>query len=86
MSHLDLLIGISNGDLVCSVFDNRDAFDFHIVNFSDLSGNIQTAPAHGTYISQLIRYSGLAIIMTNVVLDIPCLQIDFSTNVFLREN
>ena len=46
MSYLDLLIDISNGgDLVCSIFDKKDAFDFDIVNFSDLSGNIPTAPA-----------------------------------------
>ena len=57
MSYLDLLIDISNGDLVCSSFDKRDAFDFDIVNFPNLHGNIPTAPAYGTYISQLIRYS-----------------------------
>ena len=56
MSYLDLLIDISNGDLVCLIFDKRDAFDFNIVNFSDLSENIPTSPAHGTYILQLLRY------------------------------
>ena len=55
MSYLDLLIDISNGDLVCSIFDKKDAFDFDIVNFPDLSGNIPTAPAYGTHISQLMR-------------------------------
>ena len=57
VSYLDLLTDISNGDLVCSIFDKKDAFDFNIVNFPDLSGNISTAPAYGTYISQLIKYS-----------------------------
>ena len=59
VSYLDLLIEISNADFVCSVFDKRDAFDFDIVNFPDLSGNIPKAPAYGTYtyISQLIKYS-----------------------------
>ena len=56
VSYLDLLIDISNGDLVCSIFDKRDALDFDNVNFLDLSGNILTAPAYGTYISQLTRY------------------------------
>ena len=55
MSYLDLLIDISNGDLVCSIFDKKDAFDFDIVNFPDLSGNIPTVPAYGTHISQLMR-------------------------------
>ena len=57
VSYLDLLIDISNDDLDCSRFDKRHAFDFDIVNVPDLSGNIPTAPACGTYISQLIRYS-----------------------------
>ena len=56
MSYLDLLIDISNGDLLCSIFNKRDAFDFDIVNFPDLSGDIPTVPAYGTFISQLIRY------------------------------
>ena len=50
LSYFDLLIDISNGDLVCSIFDKREAFDFDIANFPDLSGNIPTAPAYGTYI------------------------------------
>ena len=57
VSYLDLLIDISNGDLLCSIFDMRDTFGFDIVNCPDLSGNIPTAPAYGTHISQLIRYS-----------------------------
>ena len=51
MSYLDLLIG----DLVCSIFGKENAFDFSVVNFPDLSGNIPAATAYGTYISQLIR-------------------------------
>ena len=45
VSYLDVLIDISNGDLVCSIFDKRDAFDFDIVNFSELSGNISNSPS-----------------------------------------
>ena len=73
-----------NGDLVCSISDKRDAFDFHVVNFSGLSGNIPTAPAYGTYISHLISAVGLAIITTTFLLIILCLQIDISTRIFLR--
>ena len=38
-------------------YDKRDDFDFTIVNFPHLSSNIPSSPAHGVYISQLIRYS-----------------------------
>ena len=45
VSYFDLLIDISNDHLVCSIFGKSDAFDFYIVNFPDLSGNIPTAPS-----------------------------------------
>ena len=41
---LGMPMDISNGDLVCSIFDKRYASNFHIVNFADLYGNITTAP------------------------------------------
>ena len=59
MSYLKLLIEISNGDHVCSICDKRDAFDFDIVNFPDLSWNIPTAPAYVTCISADKIQSGL---------------------------
>ena len=49
VSYFDSLINISNGDLVCSIFDKRDAFDFDILNFLELPGNIPTAPAYGIH-------------------------------------
>ena len=54
--YLDLLINMSNGDFVCSIL-TRGVHYLDDVNFPDLSGNIPTAPAYGTYISQLITYS-----------------------------
>ena len=57
VSYLDFLIDISNSDLVCSILDKRDTFNSDIVNYPDLPGNIPTAPAYGTYISQLMKYS-----------------------------
>ena len=51
VSYLDLLLDISNGGRVCSIFNKRDDLGFHIVNFPNLSGNIPTAPVYGTYIS-----------------------------------
>ena len=34
-----------------------DDFKFHITNFPFLSSNVQASPAHGVFISQLIRYA-----------------------------
>ena len=39
------------------LYDNRDDFNFRIVNFPYMSSNIPESPAYGVYISQLIRYA-----------------------------
>ena len=39
------------------LYDKRDAFGFHIVNFPFLSSSIPSAPAYGVYASQLIGYA-----------------------------
>ena len=57
-SYLDLSFHVTKDDeLFTKLYDKRDNFDFHIVNFQFLSGNIPAAPAYGVYISQLIRYA-----------------------------
>ena len=40
-----------------AVYDKRDDFDFYIVNFPFLDGDVQRRPSYGVYISQLIRFS-----------------------------
>ena len=58
-SYLDLnfIIGSNNGQLYTKLYDKRDDFDFHIVNFPFLSSNILSSPSYGVYTSQLIRYA-----------------------------
>ena len=56
--YLDLLLSIGrNGQLLTSIYDKRDDFNFHITNFPFLSSNIPSSPAYGVFISQLIRYA-----------------------------
>ena len=57
-SFLDLLLSIGrDGQLNTSLYDKRDDFNFHIINFPFLSSNIPFSPAYAVFISQLIRYS-----------------------------
>ena len=57
-SYLDILLNIDcNGKLATSLYDERDDFDFAIVNFPFLCSNIPLSPTYGVYISQLIRYA-----------------------------
>ena len=56
--YLDLTFIIDSvGKLSTRLYDKRDDFDFHIVNFPSLSSNIPSGPSYGGYISQLIRYA-----------------------------
>ena len=39
------------------IYDKRDDFDFDIVNFPFLYGDVPRRPSYGIYISQLIRFA-----------------------------
>ena len=57
-SFLDLLLEIDKDRrLRVKIYDKRDDFNFDIVNFPFLCGNIPQSPSYGVYISQLIRYA-----------------------------
>ena len=56
--YLDVTFIIDGGGkLSTRLYDKRDDFDFHIVNFPFLSSNIPSSPSYGVYSSQLIRYA-----------------------------
>ena len=44
-------------NLQVKTYDKRDAFNFEIVSYPDLSGNIPAQPAYGVFTSQVIRYA-----------------------------
>ena len=50
---------ISDGFVSSKVYDKRDDFNFDIVNFPFLDGDIPRATSYEVYISQLIRLFGL---------------------------
>ena len=54
---LDLHLSISNGFVLSKIYDKRDDFDFGIVNFPFLDGDVPRRPSYGVYISQLIRFA-----------------------------
>ena len=57
-NYLDLTFIIDNrGELSTRLYDKREDFDFHVVNFPFLSSNIPSGLSYGVYISQLIRYA-----------------------------
>ena len=54
---LDLHLSFSNGFVSSKIYDKRDDFDFDIVNFPFLDGDVPRRPSYGVYISQLIRFA-----------------------------
>jgi len=54
---LDLDILIVGKGFSYSIYDKRDNFDFPIVNYPDLSGNIPSRQSYSVFISQLVRYA-----------------------------
>ena len=54
---MNLHLSISNGFVSSKIYDKRDDFDFDIVIFHILDGDVPRRPAYGVYISQLIRFA-----------------------------
>ena len=52
---LELNLYISNGTVSIKIYDKRDDFDFDIVNFPFLDGDVPRHTSYGVYTSQLIR-------------------------------
>ena len=56
-SILDLLLPISDGFVKTKIFDKLDDFDFDIVNFPFLDGDVPRSTSYGVHISKLIRFA-----------------------------
>ena len=57
VTHLDLHLSISDGFVKTKIYDKRDDFDFDIVTFPFLDGDVPRSASYGVYISQLIRFA-----------------------------
>ena len=54
---LDLHLSISNDIVSTKTYDKRDDFDFEIVNFPFLDGDVPRSTSYGVYISQRICFA-----------------------------
>ena len=54
---MDLHLSISYGFVSSKINDKCDDFDFDIVKFPFLDGDVPRRPSYGVYISQLIRFA-----------------------------
>ena len=54
---MDLHLSISNGFVSSKIYNKRDDYDFDIVNFPFLDGDVPRRPSDGVNISHLIRFA-----------------------------
>ena len=54
---LDLHLSMSDCFVKTKIYNKRDDFDFDIVNFPFLDGDVLRSTSYGVYISQLIRFA-----------------------------
>ena len=50
-------MSITNVIVSSKIYDKRDYFNFEIVNFPFLEGDVSRTSSNGVYISQLIRFA-----------------------------
>ena len=53
----DLHLSIMNGIVSSKIYDKQDSFNFSIVNFPFLDGDVARSPSYGVYISQLFPFA-----------------------------
>ena len=56
-SFLDLHLSISDGFVKTGVYDGRDGFDFDVVNFPFLDGDVPRSASCGVCVSRLVRFA-----------------------------
>ena len=54
---LNLNLSITNGIVSSKIYDKQDDFNFEIVNFPFLDGDVPRSPSYGVYISQRVRFA-----------------------------
>ena len=57
VAFLDLHLSISNDIVSTKIYDERDDFDFEIVNFPFLDVDVPRSTSYRVYISQLFRFT-----------------------------
>ena len=66
---LDMTISIYRGKFYIKLYDKRNDYDFDVISFPYLDGNIPKGQSYGTFISQLIRYARINTSFSNFISD-----------------
>ncbi len=78
---LDLTISIYRGKFYVKLYDKRDDYDFEVINYPFLDGNIPKNQSYGVFISQLVRFARINSSYNRFILDCKNL-----VNKLIRQN
>ena len=70
---LDLNISIYRGRFYVKLYDKRTDYNFEVINYPFLDGNIPKGQSYGIFISQLVRLAQINSSFNNFVSDCKCL-------------
>ena len=70
---LDLNISIYRGRFYVKLYDKRNDYNFDVINYPFLDGNIPKGQSYGILINQLVRLAQITSSFENFVLDCKCL-------------
>ena len=73
VTYLDLDIRVVSNKFIFKSYDKRNDFNFQIINYPNLCGNIPTKAAYGVFISQLVRYTIINLNIKDFIHDIKIL-------------
>ena len=64
---LDMTISIYRGKFYIKLYDKRNDYDFDVISFPYLDGNIPQGQSYGIFISQLIIYARISTSFSNFI-------------------
>ena len=64
---------INNGKVSSKMYHKRDDFNFEIVNFPFLDGDVPRSPSYGVYILKLVRFVRLCSNVDDSTTETKCL-------------
>ena len=84
-NYLDLNIKLENGYFQYKSYDKRDDYNFDVIRYPNLSGNIPCLPSYGVFVSQCKRFSEINNCLEHFVNDIKMLQSRLLKQGFLKQ-
>ena len=67
---LDLTISIYRGKFIFQSYEKRNEFNFKVVNYPNIAGNIPTPQSYGVFTSQLVRFCSVNSYCKNFLKDV----------------